>query len=132
MTTSGEELLKKLGLASVARAYTLHAPNAYHSLLPSPIPLINVEELSDNTDWVQAFYFNKSTLTTEIGSLKHCLRKSGQLWISWPKKSSKVESDLSDSAVRHIGLNAGLVDVKVASINETWSGLKFVYRLTDR
>jgi hypothetical protein len=54
------------------------------------------------------------------------------LWISWPKKSSGVETDLNENIVRDIGLAAGLVDVKVCAVDEIWSGLKFVYRLRDR
>jgi hypothetical protein len=54
------------------------------------------------------------------------------LWVSWPKKSSGVSSDLSENIVREIGLAAGLVDVKVCAVSEVWSGLKFVYRLKDR
>lgn len=54
------------------------------------------------------------------------------LWISWPKLKSKIKTDLNENIIRDIGLAAGLVDVKVCAINETWSGLKFVYRLKDR
>jgi len=60
------------------------------------------------------------------------LTANGMLWIAWPKKSSGVATDLSEQRVRQIGLDAGLVDVKVCAINEIWSGLKFVYRLKDR
>ena len=60
------------------------------------------------------------------------LSPAGMLWISWPKKSSGVESDLNENIVRDIGLAAGLVDVKVCAVNEIWSGLKFVIRLKDR
>jgi expansin (peptidoglycan-binding protein) len=54
------------------------------------------------------------------------------LWIAWPKKASGVATDLSDNSVRLIGLDEGLVDVKVCAVNEIWSGLKFVYRMKDR
>jgi|ERR1017187_10421410 hypothetical protein len=126
------ELQRKLGLKPNLKAYTLHAPLEYEDYLPSPTPIVNSGELHDDTDWIQAFYFNKTELEAEISTLRHCLAKNGQLWISWPKKSSKLAFDLTDGVVRQIGLTAGLVDVKVASINDTWSGLKFVYRLSDR
>ena len=58
--------------------------------------------------------------------------RNGMLWIAWPKKASGIATDLSDNAVREIGLAAGLVDVKVCAINDVWSGLKFVYRREDR
>ena len=60
------------------------------------------------------------------------LASNGGLWVGWPKKSSGVETDLGEAAVRAFGLNAGLVDNKVCAIDETWSGLRFVYRLKDR
>jgi len=60
------------------------------------------------------------------------LRANGMLWISWPKKASGVTTDLTENIVRQIGLDAGLVDVKVCAVNDVWSGLKFVYRLKDR
>lgn len=132
MTANDGELLSKLGLKHNQKAYMLHAPSGYEELLPSQTPILNSGELSDESDWVQAFYLKKVVLESEFSALKHCLAKSGQLWICWPKKSSKLSSDLSDNVVRQIGLNAGLVDAKVASINDTWSGLKFVYRLSDR
>ena len=60
------------------------------------------------------------------------LRKDGMLWVSWPKKASKVSTDLDENKIRTFGLNNGLVDVKVCAVDEVWSGLKFVFRLTDR
>lgn len=132
MTNNGEGLITKLGLKPGVKAYTLHEPIGYQDLLPSIIPIINISALSENIDWIQAFYFNKPELEMEIDALKHCLAKDGQIWISWPKMSSKVVTDLSDDVVRKIGLNKGLVDIKVVSISEVWSGLKFVYRLKDR
>jgi hypothetical protein len=60
------------------------------------------------------------------------LAKDGLLWISWPKKAAKVATDVNENIVREIGLANGLVDVKVAAVDEVWSGLKFVYRLVDR
>ncbi len=71
-------------------------------------------------------------LVRELKRLKKILEKDGVLWISWPKKSAKTASDLDGNVVRREGLAAGLVDVKVCAVDETWSGLKFVYRLKDR
>ena len=64
--------------------------------------------------------------------MKQQLAPSGMLWVSWPKKSSGLKSDLDENVVRQIGLKAGLVDVKVCAVSEVWSGLKFVIRLKDR
>ena len=68
----------------------------------------------------------------DFAKLAAKLVSNGMLWIAWPKKSSGVKTDLSEDRVRQIGLDAGLVDVKVCAIDDTWSGLKFVYRLKDR
>jgi len=123
-------LSEKLGLGG--RAYVLHAPTEYAGLLSGPVAIPKLEGLPEELDWLHAFYTDQATLAREFSDLKRSLAKTGQLWISWPKRSSGVVSDLSDQAVRSIGLADGLVDTKVAAINETWSGLKFVYRLADR
>ena len=71
-------------------------------------------------------------LTKEFARLAKKLATSGMLWIAWPKKSSGVATDLSFGPVQRIGLESGLVDVKICAVDEVWSGLKFVYRLKDR
>lgn len=126
------DLQKKLGIKPGQEAFTLYAPEGYATLLPQPIALESINDIDQVIDWLQVFYMDKSLLEKEIGLIKKCLKKNAQLWISWPKKSSKVISNLSDNNVRQIGLDVGLVDVKVVSIDNTWSGLKFVYRLKDR
>ena len=132
MENDAIDLPRKLGLKPELAAYTLHAPINYQQLLSWTTPLANINELGENLEWMQAFYKDKVNLEKEINILRDCLAKTGQLWISWPKKSSKIKSNLTDIVVREIGLAAGLVDVKVAAIDNTWSGLKFIYRLTDR
>ena len=74
----------------------------------------------------------RAELTRNFSRLAAKLQPAGMLWIAWPKRTSGVASDLSDGIVREIGLDAGLVDVKVCAVNETWSGLKFVIRVKDR
>ncbi len=82
-------------------------------------------------EFIQFFTKSKRELENMFPRLKVKLAQKGMLWISWPEGSSKVESDLNENLVIEIGLKNGLVDVKVAAIDETWSGLKFVYRLKD-
>ncbi len=127
-----KKLSDKLGIKPGQKAYTVHAPENYYKILAYPTQLSDIKELSNKCDWIQAFYYDKSILEMEIYSLKDSLSHTGQLWISWPKKSSRVESDLDDNSVRQIGLYTGLVDVKLAAVDDIWSGLKFVYRLNDR
>lgn len=124
-----DDLEKKLGLKEGLHAFVMHAPPGY----TIPVKLAtSLTDIPENVDWIQAFYKDKRELLNELGLVIKRLDKSGILWLSWPKKSSGVESNLSDAEVRKAGLNAGLVDVKVASITEVWSGIKFVYRLSDR
>ena len=74
----------------------------------------------------------RAVLEARLPRLQDALAPDGILWISWPKKAAKVQTDLDSNVVRRLGLDAGLVDVKVCAVDETWSGLKFVYRLKDR
>lgn len=121
-----DALKSKLGLSDSVLAWALHAPIDISGF-------INVElsEL-DRYDWLIIFSNDLKSLLRNIDEAVYKLNKSGQLWLAWPKKSSKLASDLNDTVVRQIGLNKGLVDIKVLSINETYSALKFVYRKIDR
>jgi hypothetical protein len=132
MENRSVDLQKKLGIKPGQEAFTLYAPSGYALLLPQPIALESINDINQPIDWLQVFYVDKSLLEKEIDLIKKCLKTNAQLWISWPKKTSKVISNLSDNDVRQIGLDVGLVDVKVASIDDTWSALEFVYHLRDR
>ncbi len=83
-------------------------------------------------DFAMVFAKSQAELKKEFARVAKMLQPAGMLWVSWPKKSSGVATELDEGAVRHIGLAAGLVDVKVCAVTETWSGLKFVRRLKDR
>jgi hypothetical protein len=83
-------------------------------------------------DFAMLFVRTVSELKKEFPRLRDRLESNGMLWVAWPKKASGVETDLSEGIVRSIGLDAGLVDVKICAVNHTWSGLKFVRRLRDR
>lgn len=83
-------------------------------------------------DFAMIFTKSKALLTKEFRRTSRLLTPAGMLWVSWPKKSSEVPTDLDENIVREIGLAAGLVDVKVCAVTEVWSGLKFVRRLKDR
>jgi len=90
------------------------------------------DKLSKNAAFIHYFTKEKSSLSSDFLKLKKALLPDGALWISWPKGASKVPTDLNENIIRKLGLRSGLVDVKVAAIDETWSGLKFVFRLKDR
>lgn len=83
-------------------------------------------------DFAMIFTKSKAHLVKEFKRISRLLAPAGMLWVSWPKKSSGVATDLNENLVRDIGLDAGLVDVKVCAVTEVWSGLKFVRRVKDR
>ena len=115
------------------RVIHLHALENYPQLLGKlPRAVLLETQLSENAALIHYFAKTKNDLVRDFPKLKEALLPDGALWISWPKATAKVPTDLSDNVVREIGLKGGLVDVKVAAIDETWSGLKFVFRLKDR
>jgi hypothetical protein len=124
---------KKLGIKEDMRVIHLHSPENYPQLLGKlPQGAILDDNLRKNASFIHYFTKDKSALSNDFLKLKEALLPDGALWISWPKGASKVPTDLNENIVRDIGLRSGLVDVKVVAVDETWSGLKFVYRLKDR
>lgn len=131
---SSTPLPKKLGFKEGSRAALVNAPKGFMKelgALPKNVKL-SQQKLTAPLDLILFFVDSQKALIREFPKLAKKLDKNGMLWISWPKRSSGVATDLSDNSVRNIGLDAGLVDVKVCAVNEIWSGLKFVYRLADR
>ncbi len=130
---SKKSLQEKLGLKSSFRVIFLNPPLTYLTDLGELLPTLFIaENLSGKFDFIHFFSKSRDELTDQFPLLKASLFPNGSLWISWPKLSSKVPSDVTENLVRDIGLYNGLVDVKVAAVDEVWSGLKFVYRLKDR
>ncbi len=138
MTTagySGTPLIKKLGIKPGQRVCILNSPEDYPKTLgPLPIGVQLVSKLTKDhsLDLIHYFTLKSQQLHLKFPDLKAALAYNGILWISWPKKSAKVQSDLDENIIRDYGLAIGLVDVKVAAVDETWSALKFVYRLENR
>jgi hypothetical protein len=130
---SGTPLAKKLGIKSGTKVFVRDAPVAYEQLL-NPMPEgVNVQSAIDSsTDVVHLFSRSKAELADELArSLRH-LRLDAALWISWPKKASKVSTDITEDVVRELAFPLGLVDIKVCAIDEVWSGLKLVIRKEHR
>ena len=126
-------LPKKLGIKYGFRFSLIEAPNEVRKELKTS--LAHCEELKDGErplDFVMLFTKSSSELSNTFAEIAPRLAPAGMLWVSWPKKSSGVSTDLDENRVRDIGLAAGLVDVKVCAVTEIWSGLKFVRRLKDR
>jgi hypothetical protein len=130
---SGTPLAKKLGIKEGSRIALVNAPKDFESELGElPDNVQFIRRPAKSLDIILFFVLTERALMRDFSKLAARLTTNGMLWIAWPKKSSGVETDLSEPRVQRIGLDAGLVDVKVCAIDETWSGLKFVYRLKDR
>lgn len=126
-------LPKKLGIRDNFRCFVANAPVAYFKWIsPLPIGIEIKERLSGQFDFIHLFVYEQMNLARGFDESKKHLKENGMLWISWPKKASKVPTDLDENIIRDIGLRSGLVDVKVCAIDDVWSGLKFVIRLKDR
>ncbi len=111
----------------------MNQPEHYFDLLEKIPNSISIKEkLRGEIDFIHFFTKNKKDCLAILPKLKKHLSKNGMLWISWPKKASKIPTDINEDIIRSIALSCGLVDVKVCAIDESWSGLKLVYRLKDR
>ena len=131
---SGTPLPTKLGIVADRRVLVLGAPVGFLDTTLGAVPGATVHVRAGSTpyDVVLAFATSARVLTTRLDAGRRRLTTPGAIWLMWPKKSSGVSTDLSESVVREMGLATGLVDVKVAAIDVTWSGLKFTTRVRDR
>lgn len=130
---SGKPLAQKLGLKEGTRVITLSAPPAYRRLLaPIPRGVSFTTRLSRSAAFVHWFVRRRRELERGFARVSSALADTGVLWISWPKRASGIESDVTEDVLREVGLPHGLVDVKVCAVDNTWSGLKFVRRLRER
>ena len=130
---SGTPLPKKLGIKDGFQVCLIDAPSDVIAELKQPLEKCKlVREPKGPLDFAMLFTKSAASLKNEFPRTAKRLFPSGMLWISWPKKSSGVPTDLTENIVRDIGLAAGLVDVKVCAVTDVWSGLKFVRRLKDR
>ena len=130
---SGTPLAKKLGIKEGSKIRLVNQPQDYFELFENMPP--NVQVLTDKKlkkDLVHYFTKKAIELQKDIVSLKNEIQENGMIWISWPKKSSKVETDITEDIVRGIALANGLVDIKVCAIDDTWSALKLVIPVKDR
>ncbi len=126
-------LVQKLGIKERWSVALLNAADDYPITLGDLPTCIDIrDDMNVDMDFVQLFVTQRNILETEFPRLKKKLSRDGMLWVSWPKKAAKVETDVDENVVREIGLAHGLVDVKVIAVDEVWSGLKFVRRLKDR
>jgi hypothetical protein len=129
---SGTPLAKKLGINDRVRYALVDPPDGFDRTLAAPQDSSKAKRPDNECNVLVLFARTAAVLNAELEKLGAALAPTASLWLAWPKKTSALAGDLSDEVVRQIGLRAGLVDVKVCSIDETWSGLKFMHRVKDR
>jgi hypothetical protein len=126
---SGTPLSKKLGFKPGQRVSAPGAPPNYRKLLaPLPDGIEFQARMSKTTDLVHLFTASKAELAKTLASCRKTLGPEAAIWVSWPKKASKVPTDITEDTIRAVALPLGLVDIKVCAVDETWSGLKLVLR----
>jgi ABC-type Na+ transport system ATPase subunit NatA len=126
---SGTPLVRKLGFKAGMRVHYAGAPEGFDRLvgeLPDGVRVLR--RPASQLDLAMLFVLSRAELERRLGGLHAKLRQDGMLWVAWPKRASKVPTDMSEDVVRDVALVRGLVDVKVCAIDETWSGLKLVIR----
>lgn len=128
---SGTPLPKKLGIKPGFRVRLINRPREMPEDLRAALTECTLAS-GDTLDFAMLFSKSREELSNEFPRMAKSIASAGMLWVSWPKKSSGVATDLDENTVRKIGLAAGLVDVKVCAVTEVWSGLKFVRRVKDR
>ena len=126
---SGTPLAKKLGIKEGSRVFLLGAPKDYERLLaPMPDGVTFDARPGPKIDVAHIFVTKRAELEKQLGQLRKSLKPDAALWVSWPKKSSKVPTTVTEDSIRELALPIGFVDVKVCAVTEVWSGLKLVVR----
>ena len=131
---SGTPLWKKLGYKTGMSAYVDGGPRNYRSLLalPADVQVKWVTHPKSDIEFVHLFATSTSELKAKLKSCRTKIVPDGVIWVSWPKKSSGVKTDISEDTIRDVALQMGLVDIKVCAVDEVWSGLKLVIRKDQR
>ncbi len=133
---SGTPLARKLGLKDGLDMLLLDVPEPLRDIhgpvAPAHLARTLVAGSGRRHDFIHVFETSRARLEDQAGDLTRGLKPSGSLWISWPKKSSRVATTLTEDVLREIFLPTGLVDTKVCAVDEIWSGLKFMFRKEAR
>jgi hypothetical protein len=130
---SGTPLARKLEIKDGSRIFLLNAPGNYLQLVaPLPAGVQVAPQITIHTDIVHIFSTKKEELSQAFRTSLKKMRPDGMIWVSWPKKSSKVPTDITEDTIRAVALPLGLVDIKVCAVDDVWSGLKLVIRKESR
>lgn len=126
---SGTPLAKKLSLRDGQRCWFHALPEHVQDEIDEyALELTFVADPAEGIDAAHVFTTRRAELEEMLASLRHQIASDGQIWVSWPKKASSIETDISEDTIREVCLPLGLVDTKVCAVDETWSGLKLVIR----
>ena len=126
---SGTPLSKKLGIKEGSRLLAIGSPSAYAAIvsdLPAGVQLVS--RAGATVDLAHVFSTRRADLEQRLRRLRAALRPDATIWVSWPKKASKVSTDITEDVIRDVALPMGFVDVKVCAVTDVWSGLKLVVR----
>jgi hypothetical protein len=130
---SGTPLTQKLGIKPNANVILINAPANYGKLLGQlPEGVLFSDRVRAGCDFIHFFATRRSELEKQLDRLRAKLTETGTLWVSWPKKSAGVQTDITEDVIRAVALPLGFVDVKVCAVDETWSGLKLMVRKENR
>jgi hypothetical protein len=128
---SGTPLIRKLGFTGAQPAIVMNAPCPYAELLGEPVGIVQQapgDAIPDGTVYLHLFTTFRAEMQAVLSAARHRLAPSGMIWLSWPKKASKVPTDITEDTIREVCLPLGYVDVKVCAVDAVWSGLKLVIR----
>jgi hypothetical protein len=126
---SGTPLAKKLGITEGSRLVVLDAPESFaDTVAPLPPGVSMSPRLKGKADVIVCFTTSRADFARRLDALRAAMQPAAGLWIAWPKKASKVPTDMTEDVVREVALPTGLVDNKVCAIDDTWSGLRLVIR----
>ena len=130
---SGTPLAKKLGIKEGFKIRLINPPEYYFDLFTDMPENISIfKDTKTKKNFIHCFVKQEKELYKNIASLKNEIEPNGIIWISWPKRASKVVTDITEDVVRNLALANGLVDIKVCAVDEIWSGLKLVIPVKDR
>ncbi len=130
---SGTPLAKKLGIGAGSTVTVINEPSTFRdALAPIPDRVQLVDELDASPDIVVLFTTERDDFEARLPAIRRTVFPNGSIWIAWPKKASKVPTDMTEDVVREVALPTGLVDNKVCAIDDVWSGLRLVWRKDRR
>ncbi len=126
---SGTPLVKKLGIKEGCSLLVINPPEEYADLVnPLPAGVRILQQAAGEVDMIHIFTKKRAELEARLLPLSQTIVQTGMIWVSWPKRSSRVPTDMTEDVIRELALPLGLVDVKVCAVDQTWSGLKLVIR----